>query len=255
MKRLWVSGAALLALAVGGIGYWNFRENSAPLVSPTRGSVVEAVYGLGTVTPERTFRQTFGVSLPLLQSYVTEGQEVKQGSPLVKTENGISKAPFDGTVTSIPFKEGELIPPQTPVVTMISNSRPYIEVSLEQQAALRVRKDQRATLSFETLRGETFQGKVRTLFPKDGQFLVRIDIEKLPAGVMVGMTADTAIEVGRKQDALLVPLSAISAGKVVVLRDGTKRKVDVTVGIVDGEKAEITAGDLKPQDQIIVRQR
>ncbi len=255
MKKIIITLSLVITLLAGIYFYREYRESQIPMAAPTKGPIVEAVYGLGTVVSSKTYRQTFGVALPLLQVLVREGEEVKQGTPLVKTENGISKAPFDGTVTSIPFKEGELIPPQSPVITLVDYSRPYLEVSLEQQAALRVQKGQKATLTFESLRGQKFEGSVRTLFPKDGQFLVHIDIDKLPEGVLIGMTADTAIEVGKKEEAMLIPVSAISSGKVVVLRGNKKIKVDVTVGVVDGEKAEITGGDLKWEDQVVLRKK
>jgi len=40
-----------------------------------------------------------------------------------------------------------------------------------------------------------------------------------------------------------------------VLRENKKIKVDVTVGVVDGENAEVTGGDLKWEDQVILRKK
>lgn len=253
-KKLWV--LLLIPLFVGlGLFIRFKRQSGIETVAPVRGLIIESVYGLGAVVSSHVYRQTFAVSLPLLQLYVREGQLVEKGTALLKTENGIVKAPFTGTVTSAPFKEGELIPPQASVITISDLNDVYIEVSLEQQGAMRVREGQTAQLSFENLRGQKIEGKVRSVFPKEGQFLVHIDSAKLPQGILIGMTADVAIEVGKKQDVLTVPISAVNNGKLLVERNGKKERIDVKVGIVDGEKAEILDDVVGPNDLIVIRKK
>ena len=224
------------------------------MAHPRRGPVIEAVYGLGTVVAPRTFQLKTGVNLVLRKVFVKEGDNISAGTPLVQFDEPVStRAPFDGIVTSVPFREGEVIFPQVPVVTLVNLSNLYLEVSLEQQAALRVRKSQAAVVTFESLRSQRFNGRVTSVYPKDNQFIVRIDLDKFPEGALPGMTADTAIEIARRENVLTVPLLSISDGKTTRVRDGHRAKTPVQIGIIDGQWAEIISGDVQEADEVILR--
>src|SRR5262249_22156658 len=128
----------------------------------------------------------------------------------------------------------------------------YVVVSLEQSGALRVKAGQAAFLSFENLRDQRPTGEVTSIYPKDGQFFVNIEAPGLPAQVLVGMTADVAIQVAQKDEVLQVPLVAISQGKVQVLRNGLKKSTPVKIGAVDGTWGEVLEGDLSPEDSLVL---
>ncbi len=67
-------------------------------------------------------------------------------------------------------------------------------------------------MSFENLREQKLNGKVTSIYPKDGQFFVNIEVQDMPAEVLVGMTADVAIQVAKKDNVLQVPLVAVRQG-------------------------------------------
>ena len=69
------------------------------------------------------------------------------------------------------------------------------------------------------------------------------------------MTADVAIEVNHKDKALLVPLSAITDGRIKVRRDGKRKVVKLNIGSVDGSWAEVIDGDVSLTDEILVPRR
>ena len=117
---------------------------------------------------------------------------------------------------------------------------------------MRVQKGFPVKVSFESLSGKFYQGKVSSLFPRQGDFIAVIDVAKLPANILPGMTADVSIEVGEKKDVLLVPISSVESGRVLRKRDGRKKKVRIEVGITDGNRIEVTSGDLKESDLIYV---
>lgn len=245
-------GAAGAALALR----HQWRDRGVQFESPVRGDVVEAVYGLGSVTANRVYQLKVGVTTGIKKMHVRQGQTTAKGAPLVELDDaGVQRAPFSGLITEVRFNENENVFPQLPIVTLVDPGDLYIVVSLEQQAALRIRAGQKATLSFESLRGEKFEGRVRTVYPSDGQFLAQIDASGLPPQILPGMTVDVAIEVGRKQNVLLVPVRALSAGRVIIERDGKRRKIEVKVGTVDGERAEVMSGDLLESDRLVVSTR
>lgn len=248
--------ALLLAAFLSG-GFLLFRSHfSTQALKPRIGPVVEAVYGLGTVVAPQTYQVKTAVSQNVSEIYVKEGDRVKAGVLLMKFDDPVvNRAPFSGTVTSIPVKKGELLFPSVPALTLVNLEDLFLEVSLEQQAVLRVKRDQKAFVSFEGVRGEKIEAKVQSVFPRDTQFIVRIMLAQFPQGVLPGMTADVAIEVGRKESVLSIPLRAISSGKVTFKRDGKTIKDTIQVGVVDGEWAEVTSGNVKSDDEILVRSK
>lgn len=226
---------------------------SSTRVRPRRGNVVESIYGLGTVTADQIFHVRGGLTLSIRKLFVKEGDAIRKGDPLVQLDESVIHSPIEGTVTEVAFKEGEVVPSQVPVITVVNLQKLYLEVSLEQQSVLRIKPGQQALISFESLRNEKSNGTVRSIFPKSNQFIVRIELEGWPSGVLPGMTADVAILVGEKKDALLIPLKAVSSGRVIRIQNGKREKVPVQLGVVDGEWAEVTSNNLTPTDEILVR--
>lgn len=62
------------------------------------------------------------------------------------------------------------------------------------------------------------------MYPRESQFIVRIELSSWPLGVLPGMTADVAILVGKKENVLMIPMRSLVAGQVVRVRAGKKRK-------------------------------
>jgi multidrug efflux pump subunit AcrA (membrane-fusion protein) len=188
----------------------------------------------------------------LSRLYAQEGDTVAKSAPLVSFLDGqVVRAPFAGVVTSVTYKEGETVFPQIPVLNLTDLKNPYVVVSLEQSGALRVKSGQDALLSFETLRDQKLTGKVTSIYPKDGQFYVNIEVAGIPTEVLVGMTADVAIRVAQKENVLQVPLVAVNQGKVKAIRNGITKSLPVKIGAVDGTWAEVLEGDLKPEDTLV----
>lgn len=227
--------------------------NGGETLKPKKGRVVEGIYGLGTVNADQVYTAKTGVSLQLQDLQVKEGDQVQEGQLLARFEESVMKAPFSGTVTQVAFKAGEIVPPQAPVLTLTNLDRLYLEVNLEQQSVLRVVPGKGVAVSFESLRNEKYRGQVKYIYPRDSQFIVRIELEQWPRGVMPGMTADVAIEADARDESLLIPVSSVDDGKVELYRDGSRLETPVTIGMVSGEWAEVVAGDIQPSDELILR--
>lgn len=253
--RFLLAGAGGLVLLLGIAAFLVFRFwTGGERMSPRMGPVVEAVYGLGTVIAPQSFQVRAAVNQSVREVFVKEGDTVKAGAPLIAFDDaGIRSAPFAGTVTSVLLKKGEILFPATSALILVNLTDLHIEVSLEQQAVLRVQKDQKVWVSFESVRGERFEGRVQSVFPRDAQFMVRINLERFPDGTLPGMTADVAIEIGRKENVLSIPLRAVSSGRVTVRRAGRTVKETVKLGILDGQWAEVVSGNLLPDDELLVR--
>lgn len=255
ISKNWLLPGTIVGLVILGLATFQATRSQTQEVLPKRGPVVEAVYGLGTVLATRTFVLRTGVTTEVRKFYVKAGDAVKKGEPLVLLgEQGTVKAPFDGTVTQVTYKEGEIVFAQVPILKLEDLSDRYVEVSLEQQGALRVHKGLKAKLVFESLRGKRFDGTVRSVFPSEGQFLTDIQVDQLPPEILPGMTTDVAIEIARKDNVQMIPVSSISGGRVIVKRaDGQKEKITVEIGVVDGEWAELISPSLGVKDAVLIR--
>ncbi|HVZ81348.1 MAG TPA: efflux RND transporter periplasmic adaptor subunit [bacterium] len=249
--KLWL-GLALATIAgcSAGLHLWKAWSQR---VHPKIGNMVESVYGIGTVTARHTYQLKLGVSDTLSRLFVDEGAPVGKGQPLIAlADHHTVRAPFAGVVTSLPYKEGESVFPQVPVLTLTDLKNPYIVVTLEQSGAIPVHRGQKAFLSFESLRGQKIDGTVSAIYPKDGEFYVNIEAPGLPDGVLVGMTCDVAIQVASKENVLQVPLVAVDHGTVTLLKGGIPKKVPVKLGATDGQWAEVTDHSVQADDILLL---
>jgi multidrug efflux pump subunit AcrA (membrane-fusion protein) len=252
-KTYFIVGSVLaIALLVVALIIWNQR-NKIETVSPKYGPIVESIYGLGKVKTDNVYEVKLGVVKTMERLYVREGAVVKKNDRLVKFEGGLLfRAPFAGTVTNIAFRENQYVFPQQTVIRVEDLTTKYIEVSLEQQGAMRVQPGQPVRVVFESIRGEILNGKVSAIFSRNEEFLAHINVP-LASNVLPGMTADVAIEIGRKEKALLIPLSGVTDGRVKIIRDGKRKTIKLKIGGVDGNWAEVLEGDIKVSDQVIIK--
>ena len=102
------------------------------------------------------------------------------------------------------------------------------------------------------LRKNTFVGVVRSVLPRDQDFLVQVDVEKLPKNILPGMSADLSIEIGQKENAITIPSKAISNGYITLLKNKKVIKTKVEMGISDVENIEIISPILVESDEIVI---
>lgn len=250
----WILIISLVLIFGAGTLYLNyFHKPRFEFVKPKQGPIVEAVYGIGTVVSKKQFHGRIAQATGIKEIFVNEGDIVKRGDRLISLQDGEGfHAPFNGTVTSLPFFEKETVLGGTIVITLQDLNDLHLLATLEQHGALRVRPGQKVRVNFESLRHETFSGYVRAVYPQDNQFLVDVVISKFPNSILPSMTADVAIEIARRESAILIPLRAISGGKVITYREGKQMKTDLKIGATDSEWAEVLKGDIGLNDQLIL---
>lgn len=249
----------VIGVAVAFIFLYNFRSKKQVFdyTEPIqRGTILESVYGIGTVTARKSYQVKSGVTNYIRKLYVREGDKVQKGDRIIDLEGATFNAPFDGTVTWVPVKVGELAFAQAVMVSLVDLTDRYLIVSLDQRGALRVKNGQKAKISFDSFRDETYDGLVESIYSNENNFLVRIDVSKFPAQILPGMTADVAIGIAEHKNVLVVPTTALSDGKVLVKgSNGKPKPVEVQIGIVDGVMAEVTSEDLHEGDRLAIQKK
>ncbi|MEQ8353015.1 MAG: HlyD family efflux transporter periplasmic adaptor subunit [Leptospiraceae bacterium] len=224
-------------------------------VTPRKGPIVEAVYGLGTVTPRRTFTIKTGVSGRIESIYARPGDRVNLNDPLIRTDSILFRAPFQGVVTNLLFEESEIVMPGSPILTMKTMEDHHVELIMDQESVLRIRPGLKAELSFESLRSKKISGVVSRVYSSGGEFIVEVESDEMPPEVLPDMTADVAIQIARREEVLLIPQRAVQRGQVQVLRNGLRKRIPVKIGAADAEWVEIVDDSLNMDDRIIVPKR
>ncbi len=173
-------------------------------------------------------------------------------------------APFTGVVTMRYADTGSLIPAGT------SESNAQAVVRLAQDNVLRLRMpvpEQDVPLvrigSTVSVRvqatGQKFPGTVvrftRNVSDATRTMLTEVDVAN-PASVLTpGMYAEVNFNLQQKMDALIVPAAAIIQGDqpsvLVVDRNSQIQRREVTLGISNANKQEVTSG-LRPGEEIVV---
>jgi macrolide-specific efflux system membrane fusion protein len=231
--------------------FFVFRPKTV-VVKPKIGPVIESVYAIGIVTSDYTYNLKPGVNAVIEKFYFMEGQKVKKGEPLMRTDTGVTfYAPFAGIISKRYNEQGEITIPGQPVLTMVDPVHTHVIVTLDQQSAVRVRVKQKCELSFENMRQNKFHGVIDRIYPSNTQFLAWILAPDLPPEVLVGMSADIAIEVAHRDKAILIPADSLRNGMVTVVRNEKKMRLKVRTGAVNKSWIEVLDGQIAPDDGII----
>ncbi|AOP34660.1 secretion protein HlyD [Leptospira tipperaryensis] len=215
------------------------------------GPISEKAYGLGTVHSLDTFRFRVGVPTKVTKVFVLEGDEVFPGQSLLQLEGLTTvRSPIRGIVSDIGYHEGEVAFQTMQAVEVLGVGAKYLVVALDEQILLSIKKGQSALIRFEGKPNEVIQGKVQGTFSHAGQFFARIEAARFPEGVLPGMTADVAIEVGKRDNAVLVPRKYEKKHKIIIFRNGKSLAVSFTPGLRSEQFIEVKEGDIQAGDRL-----
>lgn len=243
----------IVIISLGILGFFAFKYKKNEIVHPTVGPIIESVYAISTVKSESNFTLRIGVLSNIDKLYVAEGDEVKPGQKLLTIDGGTTfYSPHAGIVTEIPFGLKETIAPQTPIIKIVDLKNLYLEASIEQMAALKINKGMKVIISFDDYRNRIFEGTIKSVLPREQDFVIQVGVKNLPANILPGMSADLSIEISKKDKAVTVPSKAVSNGFIISNKNGSKIKTKVDIGITDAENVEILSPVLSAEDEIIL---
>jgi HlyD family secretion protein len=170
------------------------------------------------------------------------------------------RAPLDGIVLSKNVELGEVVSVNQALFTVGDARSLVLELDVDESDIARVRDGQgdgpgtEAAVSLLAFPHETLLGRVFEIMPDaDRQkkaFLVKVRMEKPPAGLRSGMTAEVNLIVDA-HEGLLVPSAAESGGSVWVVKGGRASQRRVRTGIRDPLRVEVLDG-LVEGDELVV---
>ncbi|MDE1875044.1 MAG: efflux RND transporter periplasmic adaptor subunit [Patescibacteria group bacterium] len=234
-------------------------------------SVTNAIASIATAQSSGT-----GADLSVQQAALTVSQDQAN---LTSAEETLADhsiiAPFDGIVASVAVKPGDTASSGTQIATVIT-AQDVVDISLNEVDAAKVATSDKVSLTFDAIDGLTLTGHVSnvdlvgTVSQGVVTYNVEITLDDSDARVKPGMTANANIITDVKQDALLVPSSAVKTqGSTSYVQELSQKydpataaqgvasaaapvAVPVTIGASNDSQVEITSG-LNEGDQVITR--
>ena len=173
-------------------------------------------------------------------------------------------APFDGIITAVNAKQGETVSAGDPVVSEISNGQLKVEGFVPEIHYGDIALGQPVRIQLDAFPGMAFPGTLGRIDPsavlQDGvpNFKVTVYFTNPDARIKPGLTAQAFIQTGDKENALAIPLAAVTgsgpSATVMRLTGSTSEQVHVVLGIVgtDGY-VEVTSG-LTQGDTVLVNE-
>lgn len=164
-------------------------------------------------------------------------------------------APIAGTVSAVNASVGEAAGGAA-VITLIDMNRPVVRFWLEENDLDKLAIGNKATVAFEALPDQTFDGSVVSIEPVLAtvdntpavQAWATIDVPAGSGRLLSGMNAEIEVVSAEARGALLVPVQALrelspgSYAVFVVSSSGELELRPVTVGLEDAANAQILSG-------------
>jgi HlyD family secretion protein len=171
-------------------------------------------------------------------------------------------APFDGTVTDIEDKVGDLVTAGNRGFQVDDLSHLMVDVDVSEVDINQISMGQAAEITFDAIQGEVFSGTVTdismygTNVNGSVDFTVTVEINDPTLEVRPGMTAAVDIEVEQLQQVLIVPSRAVrtlnNQRVVYVMFGSIPMPVQIELGASANSYSQIVSGDISEGDMIIL---
>ena len=159
-------------------------------------------------------------------------------------------APFDGLIVHRQRETGDVVAPGSAVLSLIDTRELWISAWIDETEMAKLDVGQPARVVFRSEPGQSYPGKVvrlgREADRETREFVVDVQVLKLPKNWAVGQRAEVFIETSRKTNALLLPADFViwhtgEAG-VFVSQAGHAAWRRIQMGLRSPDRIEVVAG-------------
>jgi len=171
-------------------------------------------------------------------------------------------APFDGTITSLNYKLGDMVTAGSPAAQIADLSELFVDVPVSEVDIPQIKVGQEAELVFDAFFDQTFAGtvvEVATIGVNTAgivNYNVSIQLDANHEGIKPGMTVGVNILVEEKPNTYTVPAESVVSRNgnyyVYVLRDGKPAEVEVKIGAYSSRKIEVLEADIQDGESILL---
>lgn len=206
-----------------------------------------------------------GSELQYLEArYAAEQSAASLTALSARLDATIIRAPFGGVLDSRDIELGSMIMPGTPVARVVDLDPVRIRGGVPERYALDVRPGAMATVTFQVLDGEAFEGAITyvgsAVDPEDRTFPVEFTLENPGGLIKPEMVASIEIVRDTRLDVIVVPrevLVRVEDGYVAYVvegppgEDGVARSRSVELGPAQRNRVVVEAG-LTAGDRLVV---
>lgn len=292
-RMFWTIGIIVVVLVVGVLGVRFFSRTgggtaatSSTSASVVKGTIHTTLNATGTIISANQVDLSFDIAGKLsemdtaVNQAVVNGQQLAVLEPTTGAANVALASSIDGTVIHIGAKVGEQLggtTASTRTTTTTASGSPAIDtpgfitvadlnnlqvkLGVDQADIAKLSVNQAVTISLDAIPDKTFTGAAVFIdpIPTNSQnvitYTVNVSLANPDPRVKLGMSANVSVDLGQKENVLLVPNLAVKTvnGKKVVTKivAGKQNDVNVTVGVSDDKNTEIKSG-LNKGDKVIV---
>lgn len=174
-------------------------------------------------------------------------------------EDTVVRAPIDGFVTALNIEEGEMSSNMQAPITISNLDKVYVKINVTENLINKIKKGDKVTANFSALNNKEFTGAISTITPAANSttqlFDVNIEIDNKDNIIKSGMFANVKFSTNTKNNVLTVKSEAVLQKEdkniVYIVKDNKTIEKQVSVGIDNGDFAEITSG-LAQGDKVII---
>jgi len=211
-----------------------------------------------------------GLSLKEEQGYKLDLEKamVNLGNSKDNFLNTVILSPVDGIVVSVGVKKNDVLSQQDysskGTIQIVDISQIKFQGTVDEIDIMKIKTGQTAIISVDAMPDRTFTGKVSFISPFGAadtsnviKFNVTILLDPTDVDLKGGLTATADIGISTEENALLLPLAAITTTgtdsfvTVVTGKEGQTEKRQVTIGIQNQQYVQILKG-LNEGDRVII---
>lgn len=238
------------------------------VIPVTPGNVQSTCEIFGTIKANKTayvFPETMGRITRIL---VKEGTYVSKGRKLMALRNetigfeyeeGHITAPINGNVANIMVDNGSMVTPQSPVAMVVEFSRVEVSFNVSENAMDCINKGGKVRVMVDAAPEIQFNGTVSEVSPIIDPLTRTVAAKAVlnnPKKILKpGMTARVTLNLGSRENVLMIPRDALLDGYLFVVKDSTSERRDVTVGLVGDKFVEILDGIEQGEQVVVVGQQ
>ncbi|MEI6107460.1 MAG: efflux RND transporter periplasmic adaptor subunit [Opitutae bacterium] len=165
-------------------------------------------------------------------------------------------APFDGVISILYARPGDLIGPNAPIATLIATSR-TIEAKISEENFSGIKVGQKAAVRFLGYGNQLFAATVIKVLPtadsETQRYIVHLKVELPEEKLVPGLTGEVTIVIGEREAPAIVPRRALRGDQILVVSGGQVEARKVQLGYVALNQVEVVGG-LKEGEQVIVEE-
>lgn len=175
--------------------------------------------------------------------------------------NNVIVAPYSGIITSVAVKSGQIVPPNTVAISLAPESALQVVIYLSEVGVAKLAVGNPASVTLDAYGlARTFAAHVVSIDRSPTQqngtpgYKVTLQFATDDTAISSGMTANVTITAATKQQALIIPKSAVlqngSSSFVLVQNGKNVLQKQVQLGLIGSTTVEVTSG-LTANDQFL----